>query len=116
MTLDRPLMAAAAAQVPRLQGTQQMRDLANLSWAFARLQHYDAELLDAVAVAAQRCVYGEVGQELSSILWSFASFVVAPRADIVSDFCETLVQRIDEFSPQSLMMTAWSLCTLGMAG
>lgn len=33
------------------------------------------------------------GQELSSILWSFASFVVAPRADIVSDFCETLVQR-----------------------
>ena len=128
---------------------------ANLSWAFARLQHYDAELLDAVAVAAHRCVYGEVGvlgmamemgrwrflqaflfwrmmmkmmlttgshqafsgglrwfphfgwkhplhatspwtlpgQELSSILWSFASFVVAPRADIVSDFCETLVQR-----------------------
>lgn len=34
---------------------------ANLSWAFARLQHYDAELLDAVAVAAHRCVYGEVG-------------------------------------------------------
>lgn len=34
---------------------------ANLSWTFARLQHYDAELLDAVAVAAHRCVYGEVG-------------------------------------------------------
>lgn len=57
----------------------------------------------------------EAGQELSSILWSFASFVVVQRP-LVSTFCETLVQRIDEFSPQSLMMMAWSLSTLGMSG
>lgn len=57
----------------------------------------------------------EAGQELSSILWAFASFVVVQRP-LVTTFSETLLQRIDEFSPQSLMMTAWSLSTLGMSG
>lgn len=92
-----------------------MRDLANLSWAFARLQCFDAGLLDAVAAAAVANHPEEAGQELSSILWSFASFVVVQRP-LVTTFCETLLQRIDEFSPQSLMMTAWSLSTLGMSG
>lgn len=92
-----------------------MRDLANLSWAFARLQCFDAGLLDAVAAAAVANHPEEAGQELSSILWSFASFVVVQRP-LVTTFSETLLQRIDEFSPQSLMMTAWSLSTLGMSG
>ena len=49
------------------------------------------------------------GQELSSILWSFASFVVAPR-DIVSDFCETLVQRTGSWGGWKLK--GFNLCTL----
>lgn len=51
------------------------------------------------------------GQELSSILWSFASFVVAPRADIVSDFCETLVQRTGSWAG-GWKLKGFNLCTL----
>lgn len=47
------------------------------------------------------------------IYWVYCSFPNIRSFTLKNVTCR---RRIDEFSPQSLMMTAWSLSTLGMSG
>jgi hypothetical protein len=48
-------------------------DISNLSWAFARLRHYDSALLDSMAVRAAETLDDFSPQAVANTVWGYAT-------------------------------------------
>lgn len=53
------------------------QELANLMWAFASLEHYDRDMVRAVAARALRMAPLFKEQELSNIIWALGRCVLS---------------------------------------
>eukprot|EP00873_Tetraselmis_striata_P037054 jgi/Tetstr1/457318/TSEL_043922.t1 len=86
-------------------------DISHLTWALARIGHYDAKLLDAMALRAAATLDAFSAQAIANTVWGLASLgkYSAPLLDAVA---AAAPRRLAEFSNQGLVNLAWSFAQL----
>jgi hypothetical protein len=87
------------------------QSLANIVWAFAKVELPHQELFDKVAhhIASLQRLDGFNSQALSNTLWAFAK-VELPQPELFSKIAEhiTALHSLDEYMPQELSNTLWA--------
>eukprot|EP00928_Gymnodinium_smaydae_P015570 TRINITY_DN15767_c0_g1_i1.p1 TRINITY_DN15767_c0_g1~~TRINITY_DN15767_c0_g1_i1.p1 ORF type:complete len:748 (-),score=144.98 TRINITY_DN15767_c0_g1_i1:496-2739(-) len=86
------------------------RCLSTISWACAKLQIQDPELMKVVCELSMQCVPAFKPLELSNLLWSLAKqrFDHRPLFQLA---CDHVCSNIDAYSPRSISMLAWAFAT-----
>ena len=91
--------------------------IANVVWALATLREVheaDAALLDACAEAACAMPGAFKPQELTNLLWGFAT-LKRRHGPLFEAMAATATARIGEFTPQGLSQTVWAYAKLNLA-
>lgn len=117
---DDPLMARISEEaVSRLSDPGRAEEfdsmcIASITWAFATLGCWNEQLLGAVATAACDRIGKCKTQELSNLVWAFATLVVRHHTPLLDLIAGAAVGRISEFELQHLTNTAWAFARLAV--
>eukprot|EP00928_Gymnodinium_smaydae_P031957 TRINITY_DN23281_c0_g6_i1.p1 TRINITY_DN23281_c0_g6~~TRINITY_DN23281_c0_g6_i1.p1 ORF type:complete len:763 (-),score=163.52 TRINITY_DN23281_c0_g6_i1:211-2499(-) len=86
------------------------RCLSTISWACAKLQLVDPEMMQVLCELSLKCIEAFKPLELSNLLWSMAKQRYEHR-QLFQCACDHLHHSIDEYSPRSISMLAWAFAT-----
>ena len=103
----------AAAASPRIP-TFDPQNMANILWAYAKMEHASPDLFDALAKEAMPRLREFSAQQLANLAWSLAKFPPSSPDGVFDRIAEDVVARgLDSFTSQGLAMLAHSFATVG---
>ena len=120
LQLAHPVLLASLTEQVRAQLRRNALDafgVANVAWALATLREAheaDPALLDALADAACAMPTSFKPQELTNLVWAFATLKRRHNA-LFEALAATATERAGEFTPQGLSQTVWSFSKLGLS-
>jgi hypothetical protein len=86
--------------------------LAMLAWALSQLRYYDADILDALAVACRSSQRKLQPRDLSNVVWSFARLGFHHQ-HLFSDLSLCIISKSQDLTPHDLANIAWAYATVG---
>ena len=95
-------------------GQFQCQHVSNVVWACAKLNmNDDAELIDVLVRASDAYSTKFNSQELSMVLWGFATLAVSDHK-IMHTLAKSMARKVDESSAQQMATAAHALAKIGV--
>jgi len=89
------------------------QNIANTSWAYAKLAILDAELMDAISAQSMRTMAAFRTEEFSITAWAFATLLIVD-VPLLASISAASLPSMSAFNNQSIANTAWAFSKLSV--
>jgi hypothetical protein len=111
--LLKKVLRVLETQAVKIAPTFKPRELANLMWAMAVLNHTPTlELQNLISKQALCTIRSFKPQDISNLAWAMATLGIRPSPQLFIALSEKAIEILSQFKPQEISNLLWSMATL----